>query len=153
MSDGRPADRAGRQDGKAWANNAVLAVLPLRRPQRREKSVDFVRHLLVFLHLLGMAMLIGTLMLQLKAGRGAPLNKGWLHGSGLQLVTGIALMLLAPLTHQDYNHVKLGVKLLVLVVIGVLAVLYVTKERAPKWLPGGLGGLVILNVGLAVFWA
>lgn len=115
--------------------------------------MDFVRHLLVFLHLLGMAMLIGTLMLQLKAGRDAPLNKGWLHGAGLQLVTGIALMLLAPLTSQDYNHVKLGVKLLVLVVIGVLAVLYVTKERAPKWLPGGLGGLVVLNVGLAVFWA
>jgi hypothetical protein len=39
------------------------------------------------------------------------------------------------------------------VVIGVLAVLYVSKERAPRWLPGGLGGLVILNVGLAVFWA
>jgi uncharacterized membrane protein SirB2 len=98
-------------------------------------------------------MLIGTLMLQLKAGKQAPLNKGWLHGAGLQLVTGIALMLLAPLTNQDYNHIKLGVKLLVLVVIGVLAVLYVTKERAPKWLPGGLGGLVVLNVGLAVFWA
>ncbi len=115
--------------------------------------MDFVRHLLVFLHLLGMALLIGTLMLQLKAGKEAPLNKGWLHGSALQLVTGIALMLLAPLTNQDYNHVKLGVKLLVLVVIGVLAVLYVTKERAPKWLPQTLGGLVVLNVGLAVFWA
>src|SRR5262249_11815458 len=119
----------------------------------RRSFVDFVRHLLVFLHLLGMALLIGTLMLQLKAGKEAPLNKGWLHGSALQLVTGIALMLLAPLTHQDYNHVKLGVKLLVLVVIGVLAVLYVTKERAPKWLPQTLGGLVVLNVGLAVFWA
>ncbi|MET0134247.1 MAG: hypothetical protein ABW215_11705 [Kibdelosporangium sp.] len=114
--------------------------------------MEFVRHLLVFLHLLGMAMLIGTFMLQLKAGRDAPVNKGWLHGSGLQLVTGIALMLLAPLTNQDYNHIKLGVKLLVLVVIGVLAVLYVTKERGPKRLTPVLGGLVVLNVALAVFW-
>ena len=39
-----------------------------------------------------------------------------------------------------------------LVVIGVLAVLYVTKERAPRWLAPTLGGLVVLNVGLAVFW-
>jgi hypothetical protein len=115
--------------------------------------VEFVRHLLVFLHLLGMAMLIGTLMLQLKAGKDAPLNKGWLHGSGLQLVTGLALMLLAPLTGQDYNHMKLGIKLLVLVVIGVFAVLYVTKDKAPKWLAPTMGGLVVLNVGLAVFWA
>jgi hypothetical protein len=115
--------------------------------------VEFVRHLLVFLHLLGMAMLIGTLMLQLKAGQDAALNKGWLHGAGLQLVTGLALMLLAPLTDQDYNHMKLGIKLLVLVIIGVLAVLYVTKDKAPKWLSPTLGGLVVLNVGLAVFWA
>jgi hypothetical protein len=62
-------------------------------------------------------------------------------------------MLLAPLTNQDYNHIKLGIKLLVLVVIGVLAVLYVTKERGPKWLAPTMGGLVVLNVGLAVFWA
>jgi uncharacterized membrane protein SirB2 len=114
--------------------------------------VEFVRHLLVFLHLLGMAMLVGTLMLQLKAGKQAPVNKGWLHGSALQLITGVALMLLAPLTNADYNHMKLGIKILVLVVIGVLAVLFVTKERGPKWLAPVLGGLVVLNVGLAVFW-
>jgi uncharacterized membrane protein SirB2 len=114
--------------------------------------VEFVRHLLVFLHLLGMAILIGVLMLQLKAGKEARLNKGWLHGSALQLVTGIALMLLAPLTHQDYDHIKLGVKLLVLVVIGVLAVINVSKERIAGWLAPTMGGLVVLNVGLAVFW-
>lgn len=115
--------------------------------------MDFVRHLLIFLHLLGMAMLLGTFMLQLKAGKGAPLNKGWLHGSALQLVTGVALMLLAPLTHQDYNQVKLGIKLLVLIVIGVLAVVNISKERAPNWLGPTLGGLVVVNVGLAVFWS
>ena len=115
--------------------------------------MEFVRHLLVFLHLLGMAMLIGTFMMQLKAGKEAPVNKGWLHGAGLQLVTGLALMLLAPLTNADYNHMKLGIKLLVLVVIGVLAVLYVTKDKAPKWFGSTAGGLVVLNVGLAVFWA
>jgi uncharacterized membrane protein SirB2 len=154
MSVGRPADRVATCRDKEWANNAVLAVSHLPSERREETdSVDLVRHLLLFLHLLGMALLIGTFMLQFKAGKDAPLNKGWLHGSALQLVTGIALMLLAPLTHQDYNHIKLGVKLLVLIVIGVLAVFHVSKERVPKWLGPTLGGLVVLNVGLAVFWS
>lgn len=114
--------------------------------------MGFVRDLLLFLHLLGMAALVGALLLQLRAGADAPLNKGWLHGAGLQLVTGVALMLLAPLTHRDYNEVKLGVKLVVLLVIGGLVIAYTVRGRAPRWVPFALGGLVVLNVGLAVFW-
>jgi hypothetical protein len=114
--------------------------------------VGFVLDLLVFLHLLGMATLVGSFLLQLRAGVGAPLTKGWLHGLGLQLVTGVALMLLAPLTHADYDEVKLGVKLLVLLVIGGLAITYTVRGRTPRWLPFTLGGLVVVNVGLAVFW-
>ncbi|PPK69694.1 hypothetical protein V5P93_006663 [Actinokineospora auranticolor] len=113
--------------------------------------MEFVRHLLVFLHLLGMGLLLGTLLLQLRTPN--ELNKGWLHGSGLQLVTGIALMALAPLTDAHYNHAKLGVKLTVVVVILVLAFVYLAKRACPRWLAPTLGGLVVLNVGLAVFWS
>ncbi|HWO66805.1 MAG TPA: hypothetical protein VNO31_42910 [Umezawaea sp.] len=114
--------------------------------------MEFVRLLLVFLHLLGMGMLVAMFFLQVRAGAGAPLNKGWLHGAGLQLLTGLALVGLSPLTDKDYDHFKVGVKLLVLVVIGVLAFLYVRKPAAPAWLPRALAGLVVLNVGVAVFW-
>lgn len=114
--------------------------------------MEFVRLLLVFLHLLGMGVLVGTFLLQLRTEPGAGVNKGWLHGSALQLVTGIALMVLAPATGADYNHVKLGIKLLVLVVIGGLAFAFTAKRSAPRWLTPTLGGLVVLNVGLAVFW-
>jgi len=114
--------------------------------------VEFVRLLLVFLHLLGMGMLVAMFFLQVRAGAGAPLNKGWLHGAGLQLLTGLALVGLSPLTDKDYDHFKVGVKLLVLVVIGVLAFAYVRKPAAPTWLPRALAGLVVLNVGVAVFW-
>jgi len=114
--------------------------------------MEFVRLLLVFLHLLGMAVLVATFFLQNKAPKGDPPNKGWLHGTGLQLLTGVALMLLAPATDQDYNHMKLGIKLLVVLVIGGLALFYTTKRRSPNWLNPALGGLVVLNVGLAVFW-
>jgi hypothetical protein len=115
--------------------------------------VEFVRLSLVFLHLLGMAILIGMFLLTRRAPADAPLNAGWLHGAGLQLITGLALMLLAPLTHAHYNDVKLGIKLVVLLVIGGLALAYVIRRvPAPRWLGPALAGLVVVNVGLAVFW-
>jgi len=114
--------------------------------------VEFVRLLLVFLHLLGMAVLVGTFLLQRRVTAGGPPNAGWLHGAGLQLVTGVTLQLLGPATDQDYDHMKLGIKLLVLVAIGGLALAYTLKKTTPNWLNPTLGGLVVLNVGLAVFW-
>jgi hypothetical protein len=104
--------------------------------------VEFVRLLLVFLHLV-----------QRRAPAGAPLNQGWLHIAALQLITGLALQLLAPATDQHYNGAKLGIKTLVLLVIGALALVYVIRKvPAPKWLPPSLVGLVVVNVGIAVFW-
>ena len=115
--------------------------------------MEFVRLVLVFLHLLGMALLIGTFMLQAKAGPEAPVNKGWLHGSGLQLLTGLILMGLDPINDAvKYDPIKIGIKLLVLVVIGALALVFLRKPAAPRWLNPTLGALVVLNVGLAVFW-
>ena len=70
----------------------------------------------------------------------------------LQLLTGVALMGLAPLTDQDYNDIKIGVKLLVLVVIAALVAVNLKKKPA-AWLTPVLAGLVVLNVGIAVFWS
>ncbi|WP_156754064.1 hypothetical protein [Actinokineospora pegani] len=113
--------------------------------------MEFVRDLLVFLHLLGMGTLVGTFLIALRA-KAAEVNKGWLHGGALQLITGIALMALAPATGAEYDHIKLGTKLLVLVVIGALAMVFTARRANPGWLTPALGGLVVLNVGLAVFW-
>jgi hypothetical protein len=115
--------------------------------------VEFVRLLLVFLHLLGMALLVGMFLVQRRAPKGAPLNQGWLHVAALQLLTGLALQLLAPATDADYNHMKLGIKTSILLVIGVVALVYVIRRvPAPKWVPPTLVGLVVVNVGIAVFW-
>ena len=115
--------------------------------------MEFVRLLLVFLHLLGMALLVGMFLVQRRAPADSPMNPGWLHVAGLQLITGLALQLLAPATDQDYNSAKLGIKTLVLLVIGALALVYVIRRvPAPKWLPPTLVGLVVVNVGIAVFW-
>ena len=115
--------------------------------------MGFVRDLLLFLHLLGMATLVGAFLLQLRTTTaGAPLTVGWLHGLGLQLVTGVALIALSPLTHRDYDDVKMGFKMLVLVIIGVLLVIFTVRKTAPRWLTFTLGGLIVVNVAIAVFW-
>jgi hypothetical protein len=114
--------------------------------------VDFVRNLLLFLHLLGMAGLVGMFLLQLRAGAEAALSKGWLHAGGLQLGTGLALQGTAPLTHHHYNQIKLGIKLLVLIVIVGLAVANLRRRPIPRWLNPTFGSLIVLNVGIAVFW-
>ncbi|TDV41456.1 hypothetical protein [Actinophytocola oryzae] len=115
--------------------------------------MEFVRLLLVFLHLLGMALLVGMFLVQRRLPANAPLNMGWVHVAALQLITGLALQLLAPATDQDYNAAKLGIKTVVLLVIGALALVYVIRRvPAPKWLPPTLVGLVVVNVGIAVFW-
>jgi hypothetical protein len=39
-----------------------------------------------------------------------------------------------------------------LIIVGLSATFVLRKLPAPKWLNPTLGGLVVLNVGLAVFW-
>lgn len=115
--------------------------------------MEFVRLVLVFLHLLGMGLLLGTFLLQLRTARGGPLSVGWLHGAGLQLLTGLALVGVNEAADRDLDHVKVGVKLGVLVVIFVLIlVARRAGERLPSWAAPALGGLVVLNTGVAVFW-
>ena len=115
--------------------------------------MEFVRLLLVFLHLLAMATMIGMFFVQQRAAAGSRLNAGWMHTGIFQLVTGLALQLLAPATDREYDPAKLGIKSVVLlIIVGLSATFVLRKMPAPKWLNPTLGGLVVLNVGLAVFW-
>ncbi|MDV6012988.1 hypothetical protein [Haloechinothrix sp. LS1_15] len=114
--------------------------------------MEFLHQVLVFLHVLGFGLLVGTFMLQQHAGAGAPVNKGWLHGSGVMLITGVAMMALEPFTDADLNHLKLGIKILVVVAIGALALVFLRKPAAPGWLNRALGALLVVNLGLAILW-
>ncbi|MGW0518912.1 hypothetical protein [Crossiella sp. NPDC003009] len=114
--------------------------------------MEFVRLALVFLHLLGMAMLVGMILLQLKTAKDGPLNKGWLHGVLLQLVTGVALVGIQYPLGRDVDNIKIGVKLLVLIVIGALVAANLSKQKIASWMVPTLAALTVLNVGVAVFW-
>jgi len=114
--------------------------------------MEIVRLLLVFLHLLGMALLLGSFLVQRRVAPQGPLNVGWLHGSLLQLITGLALVGVNEAEDRELNNIKIAVKLVVLLVILGAIVIYRRRETLPPWVAPGLAGLVVVNTAIAVFW-
>jgi hypothetical protein len=114
--------------------------------------VEFVRLLLLFFHLLGLGILVGVFLMSWRAAAGSPVNVGWVHGAALQLVTGMGILIILDVTRAPHIHAPLVVKFVVTLAIGGLALVFRRRGAAPNWLNPTLGALVVLNVGLAVFW-
>ncbi|TDC55296.1 hypothetical protein E1281_13270 [Actinomadura sp. KC345] len=116
--------------------------------------MEFLRLLLLFLHFVGLAVLIGGFVAQLQAARSAPSRPGtaMLHGALTQLVTGVALVgVLQGALDEEVNNAKIAVKLAV--VLAVVTLILVGRRRplsTPIFMT--IGGLAIANVGVAVFW-
>jgi hypothetical protein len=113
--------------------------------------MDFLRDLLLFLHIIGLAALFGGLFVQIKSDPRV-VNNAMLHGILTQLVTGLLLVGVLEGSDADVNHAKVGVKLLVALVIGVLVVVNRKKTALPNGLYLALLGLTVLDIGVAVFW-
>jgi uncharacterized membrane protein HdeD (DUF308 family) len=92
--------------------------------------MEIPRIVLVILHLLGMAIIIGGYFTNIRAPKVSP---GMLHGSYLQLVTGLALAGIAEALVADgdsVNHMKIGIKLVLAVIVTVFAFIGKRKEKA-----------------------
>lgn len=114
--------------------------------------MDIVYKLLLVLHFVGWAVVLGGTAVSIKA---KVLNPGVLHGVLTALVTGVAMVGLASadVAGNAPDNAKVGVKLLVaLVVAGV--VVYGTKAPAKvtRALLATIMGLTTLNVAIAVLW-
>lgn len=100
-----------------------------------------------FLHFAGLAALLGGLLVQLRVAV-REVSPVVLIGAIAQLVTGLALLLL---TLADANHLKVTVKLAVLLV--ACALLLVRRRRGLEPIHYVVVlGLTIADLGLAVFW-
>ncbi|WP_225755160.1 hypothetical protein [Actinotalea sp. Marseille-Q4924] len=113
--------------------------------------MDFARDLLLVLHIVGLASIIGGFLVQTRSSR-KRVEPAMLHGALTALVTGVLLVGVAEMGDVDLNHVKIGVKLVVALVIAVLAWRGRKASSVSTGVWGAIGGLALLNVVLAVFW-
>lgn len=115
--------------------------------------MDFLHSFLVFLHILGAAIIVGLWFARIKNPTVLP---GQFHGALLQLVTGLALVGVNEAGDGDVNHLKVGIKLLIALVIAVLAFIgqrrYKKDQPVSPALAHGVGILTIINIAVATMW-
>ena len=113
--------------------------------------MQFAHQILVLLHLIGFAALLGGFLIQLRA-KEPEVNASMLNGSFILLLTGLALVVVEELAPEPVNHVKIAIKLIITMVIVVLVAKNRKFATIPRGLWGLIGGLMIANGALAVLW-
>ena len=112
-----------------------------------------VYNIMVFLHIVGSAMIVGIWIGNMKKPTVHPRQ---FDGAALQIITGIVMMGLIPALHMDANYFKLGIKFAIALAVGVLAFMgrrkYKKDEPISKGLAHSVGGLALLNVAIATLW-
>jgi hypothetical protein len=112
-----------------------------------------VYNIMVFLHIVGAAMIVGIWIGNMKKPTVHPRQ---FDGAALQIITGIVMMGLIPALHMDANYFKLGIKFAIALAVGVLAFMGRRKYKKGEDISAGLahsvGGLALLNVAIATLW-
>jgi len=111
-------------------------------------------NILVFLHVVGAAMIVGYWIATMRTPTVHPRQR---DGGFLQLLTGIAMMGILPfLPDKDPNYAKLGIKFVIAIVVAVLAIIGTRKvkkgEPVSTGLAHGVGGLALVNIAIATIW-
>jgi len=115
--------------------------------------MNIVYNVMVFLHIVGAAMIVGIWIGNMKKPTVHPRQ---FDGAALQLITGIVMMGLIPALNMDANYFKLGIKFAIALAVAVLAFMgrrkYKKDEPISKGLAHSVGGLALLNVAIATLW-
>jgi hypothetical protein len=106
---------------------------------------------LVLVHLIGFAALLGGVLAQSR-DVDPEINVPMLYGALIELVSGIALWILAGMGSEPVDVAQSIVKTLVTVFVTVVVVLNRKYASIPRGLAVLIGGLTVLNAALAVFW-
>ncbi|GAA0977835.1 hypothetical protein ENKNEFLB_01170 [Nocardioides aquaticus] len=114
--------------------------------------METLRLVLLFLHVLGYAALIGGLLAQTRTPEKS-VNAAMRDGVGTAFVTGLLLVGVLEAGDGDVDHAKIAVKFAVGLVLLVLVMANTRKERIPQGLWLGLLVLAVANVAVAVFWS
>ncbi|MFF5077219.1 hypothetical protein ACFY36_09215 [Actinoplanes sp. NPDC000266] len=114
--------------------------------------MEALRLILLFIHLIGFALLLGGAVAQFVSGK-FRINPAILWGSIIQLVSGIGLA--APLRgggDDEPSPVKLGVKLVIAILIFIMVFIPRKREAVNKGHFIGIITLTLANAAVAVFW-
>ena len=114
--------------------------------------MEALRLILLFIHLVGFALLLGGAVTQFVSGR-FRINPAVLWGSIIQLVSGLALA--APLRgggDAEPDPIKLGVKGLFAVLIFIMVFIPRKRDEVNKGHFIGIVTLTVMNAAVAVFW-
>ena len=115
--------------------------------------METLRHLVVLIHLVGFATLFGAWVVEAFGKHGITRFMNW----GLAIAGLAGLVLAAPWGIEgEMNYVKIGVKLVVLVVIGALLGIGAGRQRKTGSVPPAIfwsiGVLTLANAAIAVLW-
>jgi hypothetical protein len=114
--------------------------------------MDTLRLVLLFVHILGFAALIGGLLVQAGAGEKV-VNGAMRDGAGTAFLAGLFLVGVLEAGDEDVDHAKIGVKLVIGLVVLGLVMANLRKPRIPAGLYWGILALSVANVAVAVFWS
>lgn len=115
--------------------------------------MDILRDILVLIHILGTAAIVGGWFANFRT----PTVSQWQHvGAWVQLITGLLLVGLLEMGDGEVNHMKIGIKLVILLVVAVAAFIGMRKTKRGEPVSTGLahavGGMALINAAIAVFW-
>ncbi|GGL03886.1 hypothetical protein [Mangrovihabitans endophyticus] len=114
--------------------------------------MEALRLILLYLHLVGFALLLGGAITQWFTGR-TRINPAMLWGAGIQVVTGLGLS--APLRgggDAEPSVVKLAVKLIIGILIFIMVFFSRRREEVNRGHFIGIVALTLINAAVAVFW-
>lgn len=116
--------------------------------------METLRHIVLFVHLIGFAVLFGAWAAQAFGGK-REFTRLMNIGMAIAAVAGLALAAPWGLSY-DLNYVKVGVKLVILLVIGALLGIGLARQRRGAAIPSAVfwlvGILTAANAAIAAIW-
>ncbi|MFN8193462.1 MAG: hypothetical protein U0R80_04170 [Nocardioidaceae bacterium] len=113
--------------------------------------MELLEHVVLFLHFIGWGSLLGGLVVQLR-DPDKRVNSAMRDGIGLAFLAGLLLVGVLEGGDEEVNNAKVAVKFVVALVILVLTMANMRKERIPAGLYWDLLALTLGNIGVAIFW-
>lgn len=116
--------------------------------------MEILKNVILALHIIGVAGLLGGVLYQIGAMRSGAgrIIPAMMHSAWTMLITGVLLVGLQYPLGNEVNNAKISVKLVVLIAIIVLALVNRKREAVATWALAAIGGLTVVNVLLATVW-